>query len=154
MKKIYLTFFFFSFYLFSGAQADLFQELKKIIKETHPEMNLEDKLIAYNVWSIDNAESREANKAFEKAYTVYEKAKLKGGSKGIVVVSVNKDNLSSEAMIISSRDGIAKVITVKLSEVDRIAAHNNGVFDAQGQEVYKDLSSQTVFSSIHKLITR
>lgn len=154
-RKLLLTLCLFTLGLFAQAQTDLFASVKRIITETHPEINLENKLIALNVWSLDNPESREANKSFEKTYGVYENAILKGGRKGLVVLAVNKDELTSEAVITLKKDGVTKTISVKLSELGGIdAAATNVVFDKDGHEVYKNLSAPNIFSSINHLITR
>jgi len=155
MKKILLTFSFIAFGLFSQAQNDLFKTLKQIIIEIHPEIGLENKLIALNVWSVDDMDSRETNKSFEKAYGVYEHAVLKGGRKGIIVLAVNKNELSSEAVIMLTKDGITKMISVKLSEIAGLDGNiTNIIYDSEGHEIYKNLSAPNVFSSINHLITR
>lgn len=155
MKKIFLTLSLSALGLFANAQSNLYQNIKKIITESDPGINMENRLIAFNVWSINDAESREANKAFEKAYTVYEYALLKGGRKGIIVIAVNKENLSSEAVIMLTKDGIKKMIPVKLSDLEGLESSNsNSVFDSNGNEIYKNLSALVIFSSINHLITR
>jgi len=155
MKKLLLSFSFAALTLAGTAQTSLYQNVKKLISEIHPEISTENKLIAFNVWSIEDPDSREANKSFEKAYTVYEHARLKGGSKGIIVIAVNKNNLTSEAVITFAKDGIIRMIPVKWTELEGIGQGlNNCVFDSSGNEVYKNLSAQNVFSSINHLITR
>jgi hypothetical protein len=155
MKKLLLIFSFVSFYFLNSAQTTLYQNLKALIAEKRPDISTENRLIAFNVWSIDNPESREANKAFEKVYGVYENARLKGGSKGIIVIAVNKDNLSAEAVVTIAKDDVVKTISVKLSEIAGIDPDTaNSIFDSNGNEVYKNLNSQAVNSSIAHLITR
>lgn len=156
MKRTLLVLFLTSLAFFGKSQDDFYLKLRKIITETHPEISLENKLIAYNVWSVDNAESREANKSFEKAYTVYEMAKLKGGLKGIVVVAINKDNLTSTASITFSKDGLSKMISMKYEDVSdgKSQGTANAVYDANGKPVFTNLSAQHVYGSINSLITR
>ncbi len=140
-----------------NAQAGLYFKLKTLIGQSHPEINLNQKLVAVNVWSVNDQESREVNKGFEKACDVYQAARLKGGLKGLVVVTVNKENLLSEAVITLTKDGIVKSIPFKLEELSaELSAYpvKNAVFDTNGNEVYKDLPSSAVFNSIHQLITR
>jgi len=155
MKKLLLSLSFVSFIISGNAQNTTCQNLRKLINERHPEISMENKLIAFNVWSQENIESREANKAFEKTYSVYEHARLKGGSKGMVVVAVNKENLSGEAVITFTKDGISKMISLKLSDLEGLESGTfNGVYDSNGNEIYKNLSSQAIFGSINHLITR
>ena len=146
----------FAILTFSGnAQSSSYLNIKKIITETHPEINTENKLIAFNVWSISNQESREANKQFEKVYSVYESALLTGGSKGVIVISINTDNLSSNALIVYTKDGLSKLLPFKWSDFENLdSTTSNAVFDSSGKEVYKNLSTQSVFNSFHQLVTR
>ncbi len=156
MKKLLLTLSLFTFAFVGKSQDDLYQQLKTAITQSHPEINMDNKLIAYNIWSVADAESREANKSFEKAYLVWEKAKLKGGSKGIVVVAINKDNLSSTASIVFSKDGMVKTLSFKYDDLRGLneGTPANLVFDSNGQQIYKNLKAQVVYSSINSLITR
>ena len=155
MKKLLFTLSFAAIGLLSSAQVSLYQNAKKLLSETHPEISTENRLIAINVWSETNTESREANKGFEKTYSVYERARLKGGSKGIIVIAVNKDELTPTAVITFTKDGISKLISVKLSDLEGIDANTtNVVFDSNGNEVYKNLSAPNIYSSINHLITR
>jgi hypothetical protein len=155
MKKLLFAVFFALAANIVPAQSDIYSKLIKIVKETHPEISLSDKLIAFNVWSLNDAESRQANKDFEKTYNVYQNARLKGGLRGIVVLAVNQDNLSSEAVIALTKDGITKMISVKHTDIaDLEPGIKNRVFDSAGAEVYRDLPASTIYSSINHLITR
>lgn len=156
MKKIVFTLSISALSFLCGAQTNLYQSLKKVIQVSHPEINMNDKLLAFNVWSVNDQESREANKSFEKAFSVYENAKLKGGLKGIVVLAINKDNLTSSAAIVFTKDGNSKIISVKLEDVVGMdaSAPLNAVYDSNGNEVYKNLNTAVIYSSINRLITR
>jgi hypothetical protein len=123
------------------------------IKKQHPQLELQNKLISVNVWSAENIESREANKAFQKTFTTYEFAKLKGGLKGVVCFLINKDN-ANESAIILNKDGIVKPIILKDLDPTLVSNLSNVVFDANGNEVYKNLPSSNVFKSFNQLITR
>lgn len=139
-----------------SAQTDAYVKLKKAIELAHPEISTENRLIAYNMWSVSDAESRDANKSFEKVYRTYEYARLSGGRRGIVVLVVNKDNLTGTAVITLHKDGVDKCLSVKAEDLPEISAGaaTNMVFDSNGNEVYRDLPAASVFSSIQKLITR
>ena len=135
------------------SQTDLYSQLKKIIHQTHPEINTDGKLLALNSWSIDDPASREANKSFDRTYSVYEYAKLKGGPKGIVVVAINKDNLSSMATITYTKDGIHKVISLGIEKFDGTDFNlvSNMIFDSSGSLIYKNLPSSQIFSSVNQV---
>ncbi|WP_317897390.1 hypothetical protein [Aurantibacillus circumpalustris] len=155
MKIFFITVSFAVATFSASAQNNLYQNIKKLINETHSEISTENKLIAFNIWSLDNLESRETNKQFEKAYSVYESSFLKGGRNGLIVVSINKNNLSSPALVTYAKDGITKTIPFKLSDFEDLdTSITNAVFDSNGGGVYQNLSSQNVLGSIHHLITR
>lgn len=134
------------------AQSGLFEKVKQAMKETHPEINIESRLIAVNIWSSDNAESRDANKEFSRVYKIYEFAKLKGGLKGLICVSINNEGESASVLI--NKDGATKLIQLNSINVSALTGTNNSVFDQDGKEVYKNITSGKIFESINKLITR
>ncbi|MBA2611772.1 MAG: hypothetical protein H0U95_07375 [Bacteroidetes bacterium] len=150
MRKFTLLFLFVASTTFINAQSDLYIKVKKALREDHPEISLDKHLIAVNIWSANNQESREANKQFNKNYSIYEFAKLKGGLKGLICVSINKEGES--ATFILNKDGATKLI--QLNSVEVTNTPSNFVFDDQGQEVYKNIPSEKIFESINKLITR
>ncbi|MDO9000039.1 MAG: hypothetical protein Q7W45_09765 [Bacteroidota bacterium] len=150
MKKLSLIFLFSIFAMFLNAQSDVYLKVKKAIQENYPEISLENKLIAINNWSSNNQESREANKEFNRIYKIYEFAKLKGGLKGLVCVSIN--NEGDAASIILNKDGASKLL--QLNKIEISTPNSNVVFDDKGNEVYKNISSDKIFESINKLITR
>ncbi len=152
MKKINLIVLFIAFNYFLNAQSDLFWQVKKIVKENHPEINLENKLISVNFWSVSNLESRESNKQFNKAFNTYEFAKLKGGLKGLVCVSVN--NESEAAITIMNKDGASKLISLTNIKITNTNNVSNIVFDSNGNKVYENIPSIKIVESINKLITR
>lgn len=138
----------------ASGQNGLCARLRLLIQQTHPEISIENKLIAVYVWEIGDDESRKTGQSFEKAFEVYRAAKLKGGSKGLIVVGVNRDNLTSQANITLQKDGVVRTIAVKQQEVPEAQGIRNMVFDAWGNEVYSDLGPEEPYKSIQKLITR
>ena len=150
MRKLALICLFVAVNTFLNAQSDLYLKVKKAMQESHPEINMADHLIAVNIWSSDNQESREANKHFNRNYGIYEFAKLKGGLKGLICVTINKEGETSS--VILSKDGATKLI--QLNSVEVVNTPSNFVFDDQGKEIYKNIPSEKIFESINKLITR
>ncbi len=141
------------------AQTANFQDVKSFIQTYVSDVNLDNKLIALQVWSINSKESREQNKAFDKAYKTFEWAKLKGGNKGIMCVTICLDQ-SSTATIAFTKDGITKLKTISIQDISTVSSFQNItstyniVFDNKGQKVYESIPSEKIFSSIHQLITR
>lgn len=133
------------------AQVNLFKQIKEAIALENPKINFDEKLLALNVWQASDSESREANKEFERMYKIYEFAKLKGGLKGVVVAQLN---ISDEtASIILNKDGIVKLIPIKM-DIGELKSRKNVVFNSNGDLVYENLQSQTIFKSFLNLITR
>jgi hypothetical protein len=156
MNRLVIAFAAVFYAAFFSAQTDAYVKLKKAIELSHPEISTENKLIAFNIWSLADPESREVNKSFEKVYHTYQYAKLKGGRQGIVVVVISKDNLSGTAVITLHKDGVDKSVSVKAEDLPEISdgAATNMVFDSNGNEVYRNLPAAQVFSEIQQLITR
>ncbi len=134
----------------------LFKGVKQLLQTRHPELNLEDKLIALNFWSVSDESSREANLAFEKVCSTYSVSKLKGGKKGLVVVLLNKDSLDDLSVITLNKEGILCSHSLKLSELQKqtLIETKNVVFNSNGELVFSNLPNDQIFSSIHSLITR
>ena len=156
MKKNIFTGFIILYTFLLSAQSNLNFEVKNLIYSNYPNTNIENTLLAINFWSVSDSKSRDLNKAFEKVANTYEFAHLKGGLKGIVVLLVNKDNLSSLANISLSKDGIKKSINLKLADLKQ---HNsdlpsNIIFDSNGKIIYNNLDAINVFEKINQLITR
>lgn len=151
MKKL-ATIVLLVFMVKANAQLSLFVKIKNQLKIDHPEISLENKLIAVNVWTSADKNSRDANKQFNKAFNIYEFAKLKGGVKGIICVTINK--LNETATIILMKDSANKLVQINNINLNDISTITNSVFDAQGNEVYKNLATDKIFESINKLITR
>jgi len=139
-----------------SAQNAMFTQIKQLINEKHPEIELSQKLIGFVVWSSSDITSRDCLKSFNKTVTVYNQARLKGGLQGIEIIAINRDNLSSEALVVLEKEKITKLIPVKLEELNgvEIGQIKNVIFDSSGNEVYRNLTESTIFSSINKLITR
>ena len=156
MKKNIFTGFIILYTCLLSAQSNLNFEVKNLIYSQYPNTNIENTLLAINFWSVSDSKSRDLNKAFEKVANTYEFAHLKGGLKGIVVLLINKDNLSSLANISLSKDGIKKSISIKSSDLKQ---HNsdlpsNIIFDSNGKIIYNNLEAINVFEKINQLITR
>lgn len=155
MKKIFLIQVFFLFCMIVKAQTVSYQKLKDLLQLYHPEINTENKLIAYTLWLPEDKESRELLKQFEKVYGFYEFAKLKGGSKGLIVLAFDQSNSESNTRISFHKDGILKTIPFNSDLLDaNVSALKNAVFDANGNMILKNLDKAQVIESIHQRISR
>lgn len=142
-----------------NAQNDLYSKLNSFVANQTKEV-LENRLIAVNIWSVNDKNSRELNIEFEEAYKTFEYAKLKGGNRGIIVLNVNLDSDPVNADITLQKDGVTKLIkvpSVNTEIINSLKGKNAGyniVFDNKGNLVYENLLQGTVFTNIQKLITR
>lgn len=158
MKTLYI-FIFVLGSLLSNAQTSLYSKLNAFIDNQTKEV-VSKRLIAINIWSVNNKSSRLINDEFDEVYKSFEYAKLKGGNKGIIVLNINLESDPVNTDITLEKDGITKAIKVSSDNSDIInllkekPAGYNIVFDENGNVVYENLSQGTVFSAIQKLIIR
>ncbi len=158
MKALYISIFVLGS-LLSNAQSSLYDKLNSFLSNQTKEI-VSNRLIAINVWSASDKNSRDLNVEFERAYSTYDYAKLKGGNGGIIVLNINLDNDVVNSDIILKKDGINKLIKVPsdnseiIKELSGKSAGYNIVFDANGNVVYEILTPANAFESIHQLITR
>jgi hypothetical protein len=137
------------------AQSVLFEKVKQEIAAKYPGLNTDHKLIAVNFWSMDDPESRERNRIFNRNFNIYKFAKLKGGRYGMITVAVCIDEDGAEPRIAISRDGAKDLLILDGPEGGpEILRFKNIIFDAEGNVVYKDLAADDISASINKLITR
>ncbi len=136
--------------------AELFSYLSK-------EKVTTDKIITLTVWSPDDKMSRELCKEFEKTNSIYYKAKLKGGSKGVLSVLYCSDKDEVRANIALNKEGIAEsqfVVKVNANNKDfenilkNKSPGYNIVFDKDGKVHYENIPQGSVFQSFNKLVTR
>ena len=151
MKKSFLLF----FILLSSvvtAQDNLYKKIKERLKAEHPEIKTENKLLVVNFWSIEDANSREANVQMNKAYTAYEYAKLKVGLKGMIGVMISLNEEISLNDITIGKDKVTKNISMVSSGLDA-GNHKCIVYDSNGN-VVKESAGTELFKEINQLITR
>ncbi len=158
MKKIILSLVFGLFLMnFSAkAQQPSYNELLSIVQSKLPSLDVYNKIVVLNVWSATNNDSRETNKEFDKAYKLWEFAKLKNGNKGVVIISCNVDDATT-ANIATTKDGIKQLINLNKADysfLNNLTANTNIVYDNTGAKVYENLSSDKIFNSFNQLITR
>lgn len=159
IKKLFITVFAMLVVVSVQAQGDLYNKLSTFISNQTKE-STNDRLIAINVWSVNDNNSRKLNAEFEEVYKTFEYAKLKGGVHGIIVMDINFENDVVNADITLQKDGIKKLIKVSADNTEIVnhlkgkPAGYNVVFDCKGNLIYENLNPGTVFNSIQKLITR
>lgn len=128
--------------------------------QTHTKQSPQNRLVAVSVWSPSDKNSRDINTQLDEACYVYQNAKLKGGSKGILGVIICTDNDDVAANIALKKDSITNVIVVPAAqlssfpELSKKSNSYNAVYDMSGNLVYENLTGTSFFDSIRHLITR
>ena len=110
MKALYISIFVLGAF-FSNAQTTLYGKLNAFVSNQTKEV-VTNRLIAINIWSVNNKVSRAINDEFDEAYKTYEFAKLKGGKNGIIVLNINLDSDPVNTDITLEKDGITKAIKI------------------------------------------
>ena len=163
MKKlVLLPLLFLSFVMHS--QTIDYTAIRKVISETYPEIDFSNKLLAISVWNSTDKTSREMNAELHKTYTVYKDAKLSGGLKGVVLISISSDTDEMNFKIAEKKDALHFPFTLcdfksynlnsKLSQMKLNKNITNVVFDSNGNLIYTNLQTEGIFKSFNTLITR
>lgn len=159
-----LTLFFICALFVAKAQQPNYTAIQQLVLAANPEIDFSNKLLAVCVWQSDNKQSREQNKEFVKTYETYRQARLKGGLKGVVFVSISSDDNKTTFDIATQKDAITSSVTLCdfnaystngiLKKLNFDTTLTNVVFDNKGNLIYKNLSTENIFKSFNYLITR
>jgi hypothetical protein len=138
--------------------------IRQVIEETYPEVDFSNKLLAISVWNSTDKTSRDLNTEFHRTHMVYKDAKLSGGLKGIVFISISNDSDEMNFKIAEKKDALNFPYTLcdfqsyglrsKLSQMKLDKNISNVVFDSNGNLIYTNLQTTAIFKSFNTLITR
>lgn len=162
--KIKLLLFFALSVFICHSQNVSYSNIKKVVLETYPDIDMTNKLLAISIWNSQDVLSREDNKEFKRTCFVYEGAKLKGGLKGVVFISISSDVIKSNADIAITKDGLLENYVIcdykafdstgKLNKMGLNSSIKNIVFDTHGNQLFENIDNQQIFKSFNNLITR
>ena len=160
MKKNILLIFCLGFLAIQlNAQELNYNSLVSYIQKNTKE-NTANKIIAVNIWSVNDKSSRDANIDLNNTTYIFKDAKLKNGSKGMIGISICLDNDEVANNIILKKDGINTLLRVNASELTntisltgKTAGYNIG-FDSEGNLLFENQQNTTFLNSIRNLITR
>ena len=160
MKKNILLIFCLGFLAIQlNAQELNYNSLVSYIQKNTKE-NTANKIIAVNIWSVNDKSSRDANIDLNNTTYIFKDAKLKNGSKGMIGISICLDNDEVGNNIILKKDGINTLLRVNASELTntisltgKTAGYNIG-FDSEGNLLFENQQNTTFLNSIRNLITR
>jgi hypothetical protein len=152
MKKTLIV----AFILFAGlcgAQNDLYQKISSFLKQNDPSLIVQSKILVINFVNPDQNGDKSVYSSLEKAASVYQVAKLKGGRNGVICVTVVKD---SKAEIALNKQGYTHIQVLNAEQLGNLdaAGVDNITFNAMGEVVYKNLESNKIYEAINQLITR
>lgn len=129
-----------------NAQQDIYKELSAFIKQHHPDVITQSKLL------VVNFANEKANASLEKTATVYGNAKLKGGRNGVICVTVLKD---TDAEIALNKQGYKNIYVINGSQLNvNSKGIDNITFNSNGDVVFQGLEPNKIYEAINQLITR
>lgn len=132
------------------SQSEISKQVKEALNNKYADLVLENKLILINhAASITDVSQQKVNTEFEKTANVYQNAKLKGGSKGLVCVMI-VDNTEQE---IAFKKSIKNCYFVRSGEIN-IPVTKTVIIDSEGTVVNGSVEASKIYSSVHSLITR
>lgn len=152
MKKTLIM----AFVLFTGlcsAQNEIYQKVSSFIKQNNSSLIVQNKILVVNFNNPDQTSDKGVYSSLEKAGSVYEVAKLKGGRNGVVCVTVVKD---AQAEITLNKKGYEHILVINGEQLGKLetAGIDNVTFNDKGEVVYKNLESTKIYEAINQLITR
>lgn len=138
---------------FCGAQKEIYQKVSGLIIQNNPDLKIEGKVVVINFDRISPQLNKTLYSQLEKTANVYEVAKLKGGKKGVVCVTIVND---TQAEVVLNKEGYKKLVKIKITNLGTISVENikNIAFDSNGDVVFKNINENEIYESVHKLITR
>lgn len=139
-----------------SAQHPVYAKVIEALRSNYPSETWNDKVLALTTWNTENNTSRDINRSFAKTHSVYRVAKLKGGAKGMLLVTVCLNAANSQAIIVLNKDGVSNSIVIPYESLSAVMDTNpaNWVFDSSGKLLFGNLMQDQVQESIHGLITR
>lgn len=138
---------------YNHAQEEMYSKLVEQLQKSQPDLVLNDKVLVVNFTNKNGMVDKAVTKELERIASVYEHAKLKGGKKGLICIEVI-NNVQAEIQM--NKDGFVKTQKVMLSDLNLSASisYNNVMFNSEGEVVYENIKTDSIFGSVNKLITR
>ena len=158
-KTIFLLFWFILLTIDLQSQNSNYNSIVSYIQK-HTKENTQNRIIAVNIWSASDKNSRDANIDLNNTGTVFNHAKLKGGDKGVIGVVICLDNDDITSNITLKKDGVTNLIVIHASELSSLqelgkkSSSYNIIFDSNGNVIFENLAANSIFNSIRNLITR
>jgi hypothetical protein len=130
-----------------SAQQDIYKKVSAFIKQNHPEIITQSKLL------VINFANEKAYSSLEKTATIYGSAKLKGGRNGAVCVTIVKD---TDAEIALNKQGYKNMQVINGAQLGSIDPKglDNITFSSNGEVIFQDLEPHKIYEAINQLITR
>jgi hypothetical protein len=135
------------------AQQDIYKKVSTFIKQGHPTLVVQSKLMVINFVNANSAEGKSVYSSLEKTAKVYGNAKLKGGKSGVICVTVVDDTQTEIAL---NKEGFKEFYIINKSVLENtdIVGLENITYNSSGEVVFKNLEQGKIYEAINQLITR
>jgi len=167
MTTMYKKIIFVLFVILNGilfGQIPNYSNLVTKIKSSKPDIDLANKILILSIWNSNDASSREMNKEFYKTYKTYQNARLSGGLKGVVFISISSDSEEIKYRIASQKD----LSDYPLVFCDYLSFQEQGIindlnldyntknliYNSSGELIFTNLENSSIFITFNKLTTR
>jgi chromosome condensin MukBEF MukE localization factor len=132
------------------AQSEIAKQVRQVLNQRYTDLIIENKLLVINhATSHSDIDQQKVNFELEKTATVFQNAKLKGGSKGVICV-ILVDDIKRE---IAFKKGIKNTYFIYSGEV-KIPASKTLIIDSEGTVILNSVEPSEIYSFVHSLITR
>lgn len=162
--KRFLLLAFIAIFNSSFSQSADYNKICGILHTKFPELNFNNKLLAISVWNSASIDTREMNKELLRTYNTYQGARLSGGLKGMIFISISSDNESLTFNITAKKDTENYEYTLcdlkefeensLLSDLGIGSKTKNIVFNSNGNQILKNIETSEIFITFNKLTTR
>lgn len=138
------------------AQNPVYEKVTSLLKKNYPEVDLNNKVLSYNAWSLNDESARAFNQELDKVTNIYQSAKLKGGKNGMIGVSIVLDGADATANTTLRYDGVQYLLQLNAADLHDLfpGAPLRATFDAEGNEIGRNTADGQLFQFINGLITR
>lgn len=164
MVKNFLVFLFLFLSVHFFAQEANYGNIISTLKVQYPEIDFNEKLVSVIVWNSKDVQSREMNKEMYRVWQIYQEAKLTGGHKGVIFISISSDLEETPYTIARNKDLNKYSFSIcdfksfhkggKLAQMGFSKPNSNVVYDSNGKLIFSNLATEDIFKSFNHLITR
>lgn len=152
MKKLFLLFIVFCFGTIK-AQDALRNNINLVLSQKYNDINTTNKLLlVHRVSSAQEQSKNDITSELEKTTKVYANAKLKGGAKGMICVVIAEN--TNQVIALKKSLNHCQVISADDLENANLKENTTMIIDNNGNVTHDHVQANSIYSTIHSLITR